>query len=91
MSNRQKKGDIKVRDTVRISKVKSIFTKGYLPDWTEEIFTVTAINRKTPPVTYKLKDYNGKVTEGSFYREKTEDVIHEGDEYIVDKVLRTDE
>jgi transposase InsO family protein len=83
------KGDIKIGDKVRISKVKSIFAKGYLPNWTEEIFTVDDINRKTSPTSYKLKDYQGEVIEGSFYREEIEPVIHEHDEYVVEKVLRT--
>jgi len=86
----RKKGDIKVGDTVRISKVKSVFAKGYLPNWTEEIFTVASINRKTSPITYKLKDYNGEEIEGSFYREEIEHIIHEDDEYIVEEVLRTE-
>lgn len=87
---RQKKTDIKVGDTVRISKVKSVFAKGYLPNWTEEIFTVDSINRKNNPITYKLKDYQGEVIEGSFYRQEIEPVIHGGDLYVVEKVLRTE-
>ena len=83
------KDDIKVGDKVRISKVKSIFAKGYLPNWTEEIFTVASINRKTSPITYKLKDYQGEEIEGSFYRQEIEEVIHDDDQYIVEKVLRT--
>ena len=46
------KQDIALGDKVRISKVKSIFAKGYLPNWTEEIFTVAAINTKYTPTTY---------------------------------------
>ena len=34
------KMDLNVGDKVRISKVKSVFAKGYLPNWTEEIFTI---------------------------------------------------
>ena len=84
-----KKSDIQVGDKVRISKVKSIFAKGYLPNWTEEIFTVESINRKTSPITYKLKDYQGNVIEGSFYRQEIEEVIHDDDDYVVEKVIRT--
>ena len=83
------KTDIKVGDKVRISKVKSIFAKGYLPNWTEEIFTVESVNRKTVPISFKLKDYSGEVIEGSFYRQEIEPVIHDEDEYIVEKVIRT--
>ena len=30
----------KVDDHVRISKYKNIFTKGYMPNWSEEVFVV---------------------------------------------------
>ena len=86
----ESKSDIKVGDKVRISKVKSIFAKGYLPNWTEEIFTVDSINRKTSPISYKLKDYHGEVIEGSFYRQEIESIIHDDDDYIVEKVIRTE-
>ena len=84
-----KKSDIQVGDKVRISKVKSTFDKGYLPNWTEEIFTVESINRKTSPITYKLKDYQGDIIDGSFYRQEIEQVIHDDDEYDVEKVILT--
>lgn len=80
--------DIHVGDKVRISKVKSVFEKGYLPTWTEEIFTVTEINRKYTPISYKLKDYNNDVIEGSFYRYEIQPVIKTDDVYIVEKVIR---
>lgn len=85
----KKKSDIQVGDKVRISKVKSIFAKGYLPNWTEEIFTVDSINRKQSPINYKLKDYQGEVIEGSFYRPELEVVTHDDDTFIVEKVIRT--
>ena len=84
------KSDIKVGDTVRISKMKHVFAKGYLANWTEEIFTVTEINRKTKPMTYTLKDYNGEVIKGSFYREEIEPVTHDNDTYLVEEVLKTE-
>ena len=48
-----------IGDKVRISKRKMTFEKGYTPNWTEESFV---IDRQliTSPVTYKLKDLNGK-------------------------------
>ena len=84
-----KKNDIRVGDTVRISKVKSVFAKGYLPNWTEELFTVASINTKYSPTTYKLKDYNGEVIEGSFYRQEIQKVEHADDVFLVEKVIRT--
>ena len=83
------KDDIRVGEQVRISKVKSVFAKGYLPSWTEEIFTVEAIERKHRPITYTLKDYNGDLLEGSFYRHEIQPVIKDDDVFLVEKVIRT--
>ena len=32
-----------IGDTVRISKYKNIFLKGYVPDWSEEVFVIKKI------------------------------------------------
>lgn len=80
--------DIRVGQAVRISKVKSIFAKSYLPSWTEEIFTVDAIQRKNKPITYRLKDYNGEVLQGGFYRQEIQPVIKKDDVYLVESVIR---
>ena len=55
---------LQVGDKVRISKTRRTFDKGYLPNWTEEIFSVSEAIATAPP-TYKLVDY-GEV-KGSFY------------------------
>ena len=56
----------KVCDHVRISKYKNIFTKGYIPNWSEEVFVVSKI-KNTVPWTYVIKDLNGKEIIGTFY------------------------
>ena len=30
----------KIVDNVRISKYKNVFTKGYIPNWSEEVFAI---------------------------------------------------
>ena len=40
----EKDPEFKVGDHVRISKYKNIFAKGYVPNWTEEIFVVKKKN-----------------------------------------------
>ena len=82
------KTDIQVGDKVRISKVKSIFAKGYLPNWTEEIFTVAEIDDHGTPRMYKLKDYQDQIIDGSFYREEIELIIKDDDTFLVEEVLR---
>ena len=39
---------LKVRDHVRISKYKSIFAKGYAPNWWEEVLVVSKIKNTVP-------------------------------------------
>ena len=56
----------KVGDHVRISKYKNIFTKGYMPNWSEEIFIIKKI-KNTVPWTYVINDLTGEEIVGTFY------------------------
>ena len=38
----------KVVDYVRISKYKNIFAKGYMPNWSEEVFIISKIKNTVP-------------------------------------------
>ena len=49
----------KVGDDVRISKYKNIFAKGYIPNWSEEIFIISKI-KSTVPWACVLNDLNGE-------------------------------
>ena len=52
---------------VRISKYKSIFAKGYVPNWSEEVFMITKV--KTMVLwTYVISDANGEEIFGKFYK-----------------------
>jgi Integrase core domain/Chromo (CHRromatin Organisation MOdifier) domain len=57
----------RVGDFVRISKLKGIFKKGYIGNWTEEIFVISEVIDRRPFPVYKLKDWNGENIVGSFY------------------------
>ena len=48
----------KVGDHVRTSKYKNIFTKGYTPNWSEEVFAIKKI-KNTVPWTYVIDDKFG--------------------------------
>ena len=61
-----KNSKFKVGDHVRISKYKNIFTKGYMANWSEEIFFIKKI-KNTVPWTYVLNDLNGEEIIGTFY------------------------
>ena len=62
----EKDSKFKVGDTVRISRYKNIFAKGYAPNWSRKIFIVDKINY-TVPYMYNLKDLNDEELIGSFY------------------------
>lgn len=75
-----------IGDKVRISKYKNVFAKGYLPNWTNEVFEVYRV-QPTIPETYILKDNKGEILQGSFYgHEMLKSTI--GDIYLVEKILK---
>ena len=67
-------------DRVRISKVKRMLEKSYLPNFTEEMFTVYKRFARQVPV-YKLKDDAGKILDGTFYEAELQKLIKEDDVY----------
>ena len=86
--NRAKTSAIKVGDSVRISIARAPFRKGYLPQWTEEIFTVSE-KKKTRPTTFRVQDYAGDPLRGTFYAEELQKVPARKDRvYRVESVLR---
>ena len=38
----------KIGDIVRISKYKNIFAKGYVPNWSEEVFVIKKVEKTVP-------------------------------------------
>lgn len=74
-----------IGDRVRISKKYRNFRKGYLPNFTTEIFIVSEVLR-TSPVTYRLKDMDGEELIGSFYAEEMSK--YDSEIYEIEKVLK---
>ena len=56
-------------DHVRISKYKNIFVKGYIPNWSEEVFVIKEV-KNTVPWTYVISDLNGEEIIGTFYEKE---------------------
>ena len=74
-----------VGDRVRISKKRKDFTKGYLPNFTEEVFIVDKVLETAPP-TYVLKDLNSETIKGSFYKEELSK--YDSELYEIEKVIK---
>jgi len=80
------KPKFKVNDSVRISKHKREFEKGYTPNWSTEIFTVYKV-LSTNPRTYLLKDYQDHEIDGCFYEQELKKTKYP-DIYLVEKVIK---
>ena len=80
-----RKPQLKVGDKVRISRIKAVFEKGYLQNWSEELYIVDKVQR-TSPVTYKVKTLLDEEIEGSFYEQELQKSHQEV--YRVEKVIR---
>ena len=69
----------KVGDRERISKYKSIFAKGYMPNWSEEVFVYKKV-KNTVPWTYIIYDLNGEGIKGTFYEKELHKQIKKNSE-----------
>lgn len=84
--NVNKKCKFKVNEYVRISKFKSLFEKGYTPNWSTEIFRIVRV-LPTEPVTYRLVDLNDEEIKGCFYENELLKTTLT-DIYLIEKVIR---
>ena len=75
----------KAGDRVRISKNKNVFAKGYLLNWSEEVFVVNKI-KNTVPWTYEINDLNGEKIIESFYEKELQKASQE--EFRIEKVIK---
>ena len=75
----------KVGDHVRISKYKNIFAKGYMPNWSEEVFGIKKVNN-TVPWTYVIDDFNGEEIIETFCEKELQKRNQE--EFRIEKVIK---
>ena len=66
-------------------KIFNIFSKGYTPNWTEEIFGISKI-KNTVPWTYVTNDANGKKVNGRFFEKELQEINQK--EYRIGKVIK---
>ena len=70
----------KIGDIVRISKYKNIFAKGYVPNWSEEVFVIKKV-KNTVPWKYVIKEIVGM-----FYEKELQKTNQK--EFTVEKVIK---
>ena len=69
-----RKPQFKIGDRVGISEYDLRFSKGYKPQFTQEVFEIVAISSRKPP-TYTIKDEQGEIIRGKFYQKELVKVI----------------
>ena len=75
----------KIGHFVRISKYKNIFAKGYVPNWSEEMFVIKKV-KNTVPWTYVVSDLKGEGTVGTFYEKELQKKNQK--EFRAEKVIK---
>ena len=58
---------LNVDDYVRINKTKRTLDKGYLPNWTQELFKISSVVETQFPIIYKIEDLDGESVRATFY------------------------
>jgi len=77
----------KVGDHVRINRQKGQFEQGYLPNWSEEVYTIYKIILGNP-TQYKIKDYEDNIVEGSFYIEEIQ-LVDKPETFRIERIIET--
>ena len=89
VKTKRHKWKFSVGDRVRISMQRRPFKKGYVGNWSEEVFVVDT-RLPTTPVTYKLKDLIGDDIKGTFYTDELQIVAKPDDAlFDVESIVRT--
>lgn len=76
----------RVKDKVRISKYSTVFTKSYLPLWSQEVFTISKRHNTIPPV-YSIQDDSGSIVQSTFYEPGLQKVKPTDKIYKIESVL----
>jgi hypothetical protein len=67
---------------------KKIFEKGYLPNFTEEVFKIAKVISNHTPHRYHLEDLAGEPIKGRFAPEEIQETIKEGNVWKIERVIR---
>ena len=75
-------------EVVRITRYKHVFEKGYINNWSGEIFQITDVIEREP-VVYKIKDLLGEPVDGVFYQPEIQRVVYNPEKsFHVEKILK---
>ena len=75
----------KIGDIVRVSKYKNIFTKSFVPNWSEEVFATNKV-KNTVPWKYVISVLKGEEIVGTFCEKELQKKKKK--EFRVEKVIK---
>lgn len=77
-------------DSVRLSKNRGFMEKGFLPNYTDEIFKIVTIIARKPHTVYRIEDSLGNKIDGIFYASELQKVKAPGTETVfrIEKILK---
>ena len=67
--NNKESPKFEVDDNVRTLKCKNTFAKGYVSNWSEEVFVIKKV-KNTVWWTYLIRELKGKEIAGTFYEKE---------------------
>ena len=77
--------NLKLVILLEYQKIKNIFAKGFVPNWSEEVFVIKKV-KNTVPRTYVISDLKGKEIFGTFYEKILKKTNQK--EFRVEKVIK---
>jgi hypothetical protein len=80
------KAKFKVGDSVRVTRKRTLFQRGYEQTHSYEIFTVSKV-LQTYPITYKIQDYKSNEILGSFYTGEIQLVDKSDNIWPIEKIV----
>jgi ribosomal protein L21E len=87
---RKRQFNFKIGDYVRISHLKTVFTRAYDETYTGEVFIVTKRYYRGQIPVYRLKDMQDEDIKGTFYQSELQKVdIHPDQLWKIEKILRS--
>ena len=76
---------LKIGNIIRILKYKNTFAKGYVRNWSEEVFALKKV-KNTVPWTYVISDLKGEEIVAKFYEKELQKT--NGKKFRVRKIIK---
>ena len=69
--------NLKLVMLLEYQNIKTFFAKGYVPNWSEEVFLITIVEN-TVPWLYVISDLKGEEIFGTFYKKELQKTSQKG-------------